>query len=69
MVVECCDETGMRAADTVVIGDAIYDMQMAKAAGGKALGVSWGYGPVDALWQAGADKIAHTPDELFEMIF
>lgn len=69
MVMECCDETGMRAADTVVIGDAIFDMQMAKAAGAKALGVSWGYGPVDALWQAGADKIAHTPDELFEMIF
>lgn len=69
MVIECCDETGMRAADTVVIGDAIYDMQMAKAAGAKALGVSWGYGPVDALWEAGADQIAHAPFELHDMIF
>lgn len=69
MVNECCDETGMPATATVVIGDAIFDMQMAKAAGAKAIGVAWGYAPVDALWQAGADRIAREPAELYDLIF
>lgn len=66
MVTECCDETGMNAADTVVIGDAIYDMQMAKAAGAKAIGVSWGYASVDELIAAGADAIAHHPNDVLD---
>ncbi len=66
MVTECCDETGMNAADTVVIGDAIYDMQMAKAAGAKAIGVSWGYASVDDLIAAGADAIAHHPNDVLD---
>ncbi len=68
MVTECCDETGMAASDTLVIGDAIYDMQMAKSAGATAIGVSWGYASVDALNQAGADAIVHHPSELMAHI-
>lgn len=64
MVTECCDETGMLPADTIVIGDAIYDMQMAKAAGATAIGVAWGYASVDALWKAGADAIVNHPSEI-----
>ena len=64
MVTECCDETGMVPADTIVIGDAIYDMQMAKAAGAKAIGVAWGYASVDDLWKAGADAIVNHPSEI-----
>lgn len=64
MVMECCHETGMVPADTVVIGDAIYDMQMAKAAGAKAIGVSWGYASVDDLWKAGADAVVSHPREI-----
>jgi phosphoglycolate phosphatase len=66
MVTECCDETGMNAADAIVIGDAIYDMQMAKAAGARAIGVSWGYASVDDLIAAGADVIAHHPNDVLE---
>ncbi|MFP3546073.1 HAD-IA family hydrolase [Rhizobium sp. SIMBA_035] len=68
MVTECCDETGMNPADTVVIGDAIYDMQMAKAAGAKAIGVSWGYASVDELIAAGADAIAHHPNDVLDYL-
>ncbi|WP_454849557.1 HAD-IA family hydrolase [Rhizobium binxianense] len=64
MVTECCDETGMNPADAIVIGDAVYDMQMAKAAGAKAVGVAWGYAGVDELLTAGADAIAHHPNDL-----
>ncbi|MCF6368648.1 HAD-IA family hydrolase [Rhizobium halophilum] len=68
MVTECCDETGMVPGVTLVIGDAIYDMQMAKAAGAKAIGVSWGYASVDELWNAGADAVVDHPKELLAHI-
>lgn len=68
MVLECCRDAGVDPADTVVIGDAIYDMMMAKAAGAKAVGVSWGYGGVDDLRAAGADVIVHTPAEILAHI-
>jgi phosphoglycolate phosphatase len=59
MVLECCAEAGIDPADTVVIGDSIYDILMAKSAGARAVGVSWGYGEADALRAAGADAIVH----------
>ncbi|MBB4142114.1 phosphoglycolate phosphatase [Rhizobium rhizoryzae] len=68
MVTECCDESGIPPSRTLVIGDAIYDMQMAKAAGATAIGVSWGYASVADLLSAGADAIARTPDDLLRLI-
>lgn len=68
MVNECCEETGMVPGVTLVIGDAVYDMQMAKAAGATAIGVSWGYAPVEELWNAGADAVVDHPKELLEHI-
>jgi phosphoglycolate phosphatase len=68
MVTECCDETGMLPADTIVVGDAIYDMQMAKAAGATAIGVAWGYASVGELKQAGADAIVGHPNEILAHI-
>ncbi|MDI7863263.1 HAD-IA family hydrolase [Rhizobiaceae bacterium n13] len=68
MVTECCHETGTDIHDTIVIGDAIYDMMMAKAAGARAIGVSWGYASVEALGAAGADAIAHHPTDLLAHI-
>jgi len=66
MVMECCSEIGMNPADAIVIGDAIYDMQMAKAAGAKAVGVSWGYASVDDLVSAGADGIVRHPSDVLK---
>lgn len=66
MVTECCSEAGIDAKDTVVIGDAIYDMQMAKSAGAAAIGVAWGYASVPDLIEAGADHIAHTPHDILD---
>ncbi len=66
MVMECCAEAGIDPRQTIVIGDAIYDMQMAKSAGAGALGVSWGYASVAELIKAGADHIAHAPTDIIE---
>jgi phosphoglycolate phosphatase len=66
MVMECCSETGVNPADTIVVGDAVYDMQMAKAAGTTAVGVSWGYASVEDLVAAGADSIAYRPGDVLK---
>lgn len=68
MVTECCVEAGIGVERTVVIGDAIYDMQMAKAAGAQAVGVAWGYASVPDLIEAGADHILREPAELLEWL-
>lgn len=57
-------ETGVEAAQAVMIGDTTYDMLMARSAGVQAIGVAWGYHPVDALRQAGAQAIVANPVEL-----
>lgn len=54
MVLDAMRETGIGPDNTVVIGDTVFDMQMAKSAGASALGVSWGYHPVADLHEAGA---------------
>ena len=62
-------ETAMREAgtlpeETIMIGDTTFDMRMARNAGVAALGVSWGYHPVDALHQGGAHDVAQTAADL-----
>ncbi|GEO84992.1 MULTISPECIES: HAD-IA family hydrolase [Alphaproteobacteria] len=68
MVTECCEQAGLVPADTVVVGDAVYDMQMAKAAGAAAIGVSWGYADAEELWAAGADAVVDRPEDILAFI-
>jgi len=55
-------------ADTLMIGDTVYDIHMASAAGARSIGVSWGYHEADELLAAGALAVAETPEELERMI-
>jgi phosphoglycolate phosphatase len=57
MVLNALRDTAVDPAGAVLIGDSIYDMQMAKAGRVTAIGVGWGYNPPDALRAAGADLI------------
>jgi phosphoglycolate phosphatase len=57
MVLACMEETGVRRAGTVMIGDTSFDMAMARAAGVRALGVGWGYHSAEALMDAGAERV------------
>lgn len=61
-------ETGVEAAETALIGDSVYDMAMAAAAGTAALGVAWGYNDPEDLRAAGADRIIETPAEVGAML-
>jgi len=64
MLEEALFEAAVQPADTVMIGDTAYDMEMARSAGVRAIGVEWGYHPPEELTAAGAEFIAATPDQL-----
>lgn len=50
-------ETGISPADTIMVGDTTYDVEMARAANVGAIGVTWGYHLRDELEDAGAHII------------
>ncbi len=52
----------------VMVGDTAFDVIGAKAHGIPTIGVSWGYGTVANMLDAGAVRIADTTDELFEYL-
>ncbi len=59
-------DTGVQARDAVMIGDTSFDMDMARAAGMRAIGVSWGYHDRTALGAADMiiDDFRALPDAL-----
>ena len=61
-------ETGADRAATVMIGDTVFDMAMAAAAGVRGIGVAWGYHTVQELHDAGADAVAASPAHLRELL-
>ena len=54
--------------DMVMVGDTKYDVLGAKAHGIPAIGVSWGYGSVAEMLEAGAVGIAHSMDALLDIL-
>lgn len=57
MLEQCLDETGVDAAQAVMIGDTTYDMEMAANAGVAAIGVDWGHHAAAELRDAGAETV------------
>jgi len=57
MIETAMAKAGVGAARTVMVGDTVHDMRMAKAGGIKAIGVAWGYHAVEDLKDAGADVV------------
>lgn len=64
MILEAMREAGAPPHDTVMIGDTSYDMEMARAAGVTAIGVSWGYHPIALLERSGASLVVRDYAEL-----
>ncbi len=57
MLLAAIAEAGADAHRTLMIGDTTYDISMARDAGARAIGVAWGYHPVEHLAAAGAHRI------------
>ena len=64
MLLRAMAETGAEPGSTVMVGDTTYDMELARAAGCRAIGVSWGYHPSADLLSAGAGTLIHDFSEL-----
>lgn len=68
MIERAMSEAGSEVADTVMIGDTTYDIEMATNAGVVSIGVAWGYHPVELLAGAGADNIVAESGDLLASI-
>ena len=67
-VIEYLLELNGRTDNMIMVGDTKFDIIGAKAHGIPAIGVSWGYGKVEEMVEAGAVAIAHNTDELLSLI-
>lgn len=54
--------------EAVMVGDTAYDVTGAAAHGIPTIGVSWGYGTEADMAASGAKAIAHTPEELLNIL-
>ena len=61
-------EQNGKADNMVMVGDTKFDILGARHHGIPAIGVSWGYGKVEDMQQAGAAAIACTMEELQELL-
>ncbi len=68
MILQAMGVVGSVPHRTVMIGDSVHDMRMAKAAGATAIAVSWGFQPPAMLVGAGADMVARSVSELPALI-
>ena len=57
-----------RSENTIMVGDTKFDVIGAKFHGIPTIGVSWGYGSVAEMEEAGAVNIAYTMSELLVML-
>ncbi len=61
-------ETAAQAGNAVMIGDTVFDIEMAGSAGMRGVGVAWGYHADEDLLAAGARIVAQTPAQLEEYL-
>ena len=65
---EVAAASGVEPSDCFFIGDSDVDMMTAVNAGMYAVGVSWGFRPVEELLQHGARSILNAPEDLLALL-
>jgi len=69
MMNKAMSATGASREDTIMIGDTTFDIEMAKNAGVRSIGVTWGYHQPQELLDAGAASVVTTADQLATALF
>jgi phosphoglycolate phosphatase len=59
MLHQAMAETSAHPDDTIMIGDTSFDMEMARSAKVRGIGVTWGYHSAEEMMRAGAHAIVH----------
>lgn len=67
-VIAYLQECTGKQENTIMVGDTKFDVIGAKKHGISTIGVSWGYGNVEDLRNAGAAAIAHSMEELYSLL-
>lgn len=67
-VIAYLQELTGKSEHTIMVGDTKFDVIGAKKHGIPTVGVSWGYGAVAELTEAGAVDIAYTMDQLYDCL-
>ena len=68
MLEQAMEDAFAKAGQTTMIGDTVFDIEMARAAGVRPIGVAWGYHDTQELMDAGAHGVAATAQELAELL-
>ncbi|MGD9512404.1 MAG: HAD-IA family hydrolase [Geminicoccaceae bacterium] len=68
MLLAAMQESGISAAETMLIGDTTYDILMARAVGAMPVGVAWGNHAAEELAEAGAAVVLRRYDELYGLL-
>lgn len=68
MVEKAMAETGASVEGTWLVGDTTFDIEMAIAAGVRAIGVSWGYHPPAKLEAAGARPVIDRFEQIVDLV-
>src|SRR5581483_10119161 len=68
MIAQALADFGTPPSGAVMVGDRHFDIAGARANDVRALGVSWGFGSVEELEDAGAHAIAASPAALAELL-
>lgn len=61
-------EQNGRTDNIIMVGDTKFDVIGAKAHGIPCIGVSWGYGEIQDMLEAGASAIVNSTEELLDLI-
>lgn len=64
MLLSAMAETGIGPNETIMVGDSVYDIELAVNAGCRAIGVTWGYHDAADLVRSGASVLVDTYDDL-----
>jgi len=67
-VLQVLAQLGVKPEETIFVGDSKIDVQTAKAAGIKAVGVSWGFRGRGELIEAGADAVIEEAAALLKIL-
>ena len=68
MIRKALTATGVDPARCFMVGDTLFDMRMAREAGVRAIGVSWGYQPASLLTEGGAEAVADDFHALVDLL-
>lgn len=61
-------QLGVAPGQAAMVGDTVVDIAAGAGAGTLTIGVSWGHGGAEQLRDAGADLVAHSPEELRDLL-